>query len=92
MVSRVGGDEFIFILPNTGIEGAEHIAKKLLKIASTPCLYNENELLVTASIGIAIYPTDGLDQKSLFKNADTAMYEAKHTCRNKYYFFSKNLG
>lgn len=89
MVSRIGGDEFIFILPNTGAKGALHVVKKLLKLASTPYFYNENELLVTASLGIAIYPTDGLDQETLFKNADTAMYEVKESGRNGYRFFGK---
>ncbi|HUH43021.1 MAG TPA: CHASE domain-containing protein [Sulfurimonas sp.] len=91
MVSRVGGDEFIFILPNTGAAGAMHLAEKLLKITNTPHIYNGNELLVSASIGIAIYPADGSDQQSLFKNADTAMYEAKQAGRNRYVFFSKDL-
>lgn len=88
-VSRVGGDEFIFLLPNTNASGASHIADKLLKIIDTPCKFYENEMAVTASIGIAIYPEDGLDQQTLFKNADTAMYEAKQSGRNRYCFFNK---
>lgn len=88
-VSRLGGDEFIFLLPNTSSSGASHIAEKLLKIIDTPCKFNENDMLVTASIGIAIYPEDGLDQQTLFKNADTAMYEAKQSGRNRYCFFVK---
>jgi diguanylate cyclase (GGDEF)-like protein len=46
-------------------------------------------MLVTGSIGIAIYPEDGLDQQTLFKNADKAMYEAKQGGRNRYCFFSE---
>jgi len=88
-VSRLGGDEFVFILPNSNADGALRIAKKLLEIINTPHIYQGNELLVTASIGIAIYPIDGLDQQTLFKNADTAMYEAKNSGRNRYRFFSK---
>jgi len=88
-VSRLGGDEFIFILPNTNASGASHIAKKLLKIIETPYKFDSNDMLVTASIGIAIYPVDGLDLQTLFKNADTAMYEAKQSGRNRYCFFSE---
>lgn len=88
-VSRLGGDEFIFLLPNTIASGASHLAEKLLKIIDMPCLFNGNEMHVTASIGIAVYPTDGLDQQTLFKNADTAMYEAKQSGRNRYCFFSE---
>jgi diguanylate cyclase (GGDEF)-like protein/PAS domain S-box-containing protein len=88
-VSRIGGDEFIFVLPNTGASGATRIAQKLLKIIDVPCKFNGNDMLVTGSIGIAIYPEDGLDQQTLFKNADKAMYEAKQGGRNKYCFFSQ---
>lgn len=88
-VSRLGGDEFIFLLPNTNSSGASNLAEKLLKIIEIPCKFNENDMLVTASIGIAIYPIDGLTQETLFKNADDAMYNAKHEGRNKYCFFTK---
>lgn len=87
--SRVGGDEFIFLLPNTNASGVSHIAEKLLKIIDTPCEFNRSEMHITASIGIAIYPEDGLDQQTLFKKADTAMYEAKENGRNRYRFFNK---
>lgn len=85
--SRLGGDEFIFVLPNTNADGASHIAQKLINIANKPVKFEENELLVTASIGIAIYPKDGENQETLFRNADSAMYRAKQDGRNKYYFF-----
>ncbi|TKI70996.1 diguanylate cyclase [Sulfurimonas crateris] len=88
-VSRLGGDEFIFLLPNTDDSGASYTAEKLLKIIETPCDYDGNDMLVTGSIGIAIYPDDGLDQQTLFKNADTAMYLAKESGRNRYHFFKQ---
>ncbi len=88
-VSRLGGDEFIFLLPNTDASGASHIAEKLLKIIETPYEFNGNEMFVTGSIGIAIYPEDGLDQQTLFKNADSAMYMAKESGKNRYCFFEK---
>lgn len=89
IVSRFGGDEFIFLLPNTGASGASYIAEKLLMAIDKPCKFNQNDMLVTASIGIAVYPTDGLDKQTLFKNADTAMYKAKQSGRNRYCLFSK---
>lgn len=89
MVSRLGGDEFIFLLHGTGADGVSHIAKKLLEIIDDPFILNGNSLMVTASIGIAIYPQDGKDQETLFKNADNAMYHAKEGGRNKYCFFSE---
>lgn len=88
-ISRLGGDEFIFLLPNTDSSGASHIAEKLLETIGTPCYFKGNEMLVTGSIGIAIYPDDGLDQQKLFKNADTAMYRAKQSGKNRYCFFEK---
>ena len=88
-VSRLGGDEFIFLLPNTGESGALHIAKKLLDEIERPCKFNEADMLVTGSIGITVYPKDGLDQQTLFKNADTAMYAAKESGRNRYCFFTQ---
>lgn len=88
-VSRLGGDEFIFLLPNTDGSGASHIAKKLLDEIERPCKFNEADMLVTGSIGIAIYPEDGVEQQTLFKNADTAMYRAKESGRNRYCFFKQ---
>lgn len=91
MVSRLGGDEFIILLPDTDIHGAEHVAQKLLEIATQPFVIQSHELIVTASIGIALYPEDGLDMETLFKNADTAMYRAKHEGRNNYCFFTEGM-
>lgn len=83
-IARLGGDEFIFILPGTGIEGASQAAQKLLDAIEKPLVFKENELLVSGSIGIAVYPLHGKDKESLFKNADDAMYLAKHEGRNTY--------
>ena len=91
MVSRLGGDEFIVLLPDTDIHGAEHVVQKLLEIATQPFIIHTHELIVTASIGIALYPDDGTDVEILFKNADTAMYRAKQDGRNTYCFFSEGM-
>ena len=89
MVSRVGGDEFIFLFLDTDVQGSSYIAKKLLQVIDSPFKLGDNELLVTASIGIAIYPVNGEDKETLFKNADIAMYRAKQEGRNRYCFYSE---
>ncbi|HBM35453.1 MAG TPA: GGDEF domain-containing protein [Sulfuricurvum sp.] len=88
-VSRLGGDEFIFMLPNTTTQGIVTVAEKLLENITKPFSAEHNELIVTASIGIAIYPIDGTDPETLSKNADTAMYQAKLNGRNNFRFFTK---
>lgn len=91
IVSRLGGDEFIFMIPNTDEKGISHVSSKLLNTISKPVMIEHNELIVTASIGIAIYPNDGSDYETLSKNADTAMYRAKHDGRNNYCFFTEAM-
>jgi len=90
-LSRQGGDEFIVVLPNTDEQGAAHIAEKLLRDVAQPCQINQYELVTTVSIGIAIYPDDGQDLESLSKNADAAMYRAKQTTRNNFFFFTDEM-
>jgi diguanylate cyclase (GGDEF)-like protein/PAS domain S-box-containing protein len=87
-VSRLGGDEFILLLPDTGAAGAAYVAKKLLQAALLPIQIEQHELTVTPSIGIALYPKDGADLDSLSKCADAAMYRAKGDGRNSYRFFT----
>jgi diguanylate cyclase (GGDEF)-like protein/PAS domain S-box-containing protein len=91
IVSRLGGDEFIFTLPQADEKSVSHVSQKLLTIISKPIVIERNELIVTASIGIAIYPTDGTDYETLSKNADIAMYRAKHQGRNNYCFFTEAM-
>lgn len=82
--SRIGGDEFVLLLPSTKKDGASKVAQKVLdSIADLHNLQN-----VTASVGIALYPSDGNDIDSLLKNADTAMYNAKKDGKNKFGFFT----
>jgi diguanylate cyclase (GGDEF)-like protein/PAS domain S-box-containing protein len=91
IVSRLGGDEFIFMLPQIDEKSVIHVSQKLLKIISKPIIVERNELIVTASIGIALYPNDGTDYETLSKNADIAMYRAKHQGRNNYCFFTEEM-
>lgn len=91
MVARMGGDEFILILPDCDAQGAALVAQKLLQVVAEPYRVEEYDLNVTSSIGIAIYPDDGEDMESLSKNADTAMYRAKLEGRNGYRFFTTEM-
>ncbi|MBL8443461.1 MAG: bifunctional diguanylate cyclase/phosphodiesterase [Zoogloeaceae bacterium] len=91
MVCRLGGDEFIFILPDTGADGAAQVASKLVAAISRPYLIGHNELSTTPSIGIAIYPEDGADMETLARNADVAMYQVKRLGRNDFRFFTREM-
>ncbi|WHY01528.1 GGDEF and EAL domain-containing protein [Neobacillus sp. DY30] len=91
LVSRQGGDEFIIVLEDVDKENASLVAKRILNEFSNPIEVNNEEFYVTPSIGISIYPTDGSDEETLIKNADTAMYQAKERGKNNYQFYSNNL-
>jgi predicted signal transduction protein with EAL and GGDEF domain/FixJ family two-component response regulator len=83
-LARVGGDEFIVVLTGrTDAAQAQWTAREILSILSAPFQQESYELVVTPSIGIAMYPEHGHDAQSLLKNADSAMYEAKANGRNQ---------
>lgn len=89
---RLGGDEFMIILPYTSSAKLLHsTAKRLMNSFSSAISVNENELYVTTSLGIAMYPEDGEDMAVLVKNADIAMYAAKEQGKNKYCFYDKAM-
>jgi diguanylate cyclase (GGDEF)-like protein/PAS domain S-box-containing protein len=91
-VSRTGGDEFIVLFTDFKDAGElAHIAKRIGECIQYPIRIHDKELVITASIGISVYPADGDNLESLFKNADTAMYQAKKNGRNRYQFFTANL-
>ncbi len=90
-VSRLGGDEFVAVLPDTSATGATHLAKQLLERLATPYPVDGQELTVTPSIGIALFPDDGADFDTLYRCADTAMYRAKQDGRNRYAFFRQEM-
>jgi len=90
-LSRQGGDEFILILPSSDADGAAMVASKLIEAVSQPCVIEQHELIVTPSIGIAIYPEDGTTLELLSKNADAAMYRAKQGGRNNFRFYTPEM-
>ncbi|WP_263833157.1 bifunctional diguanylate cyclase/phosphodiesterase [Sulfurospirillum oryzae] len=90
-LSRQGGDEFVAILPSVSADDAAHIAKKFLQAIELPIRLDNNELIITASIGIALFPDDGADIDTLFRCADAAMYLAKQNGRNNYRFFTAEI-
>ena len=84
-VSRFGGDEFLIILTGMqDIDKIRHIAEKIIHTIAQPILINEQELFVTASIGISVYPADGESGDELIKNADLAMFAAKEMGKNQF--------
>ncbi|MEP6506570.1 MAG: diguanylate cyclase, partial [Betaproteobacteria bacterium] len=90
-VARLGGDEFAVLLPGADTAGAELVASKLLERLAEPCMVQGHELSMTMSIGIAIYPSDGDDYEILSRNADTAMYRAKHEGKATWRFFAAGM-
>lgn len=90
-VSRLGGDEFILLLPGTDTNGTVHVARKLLQVVSQHYMIEQHELVITPSIGIAMYPSDGEDFDALSRCADIAMYRAKRDGRNNYRFFTQEM-
>lgn len=91
-ISRFAGDEFVLILSQLSKpETAGYVAQRLLDAVSQPFKVRDQELFITASIGIAIYPTDGDDPKLLLQNADNAMHQAKARGRNMYQFFHSDM-
>ncbi|WP_178861445.1 bifunctional diguanylate cyclase/phosphodiesterase [Thiomicrorhabdus cannonii] len=90
-LARQGGDEFIVILPDTDENGAAHVAQKMVEAVAQKVEVEHYDLFITPSIGIVTYPQDGNDAYTLLKNADAAMYQAKHDGRNNYRFFTPQM-
>jgi diguanylate cyclase (GGDEF)-like protein len=91
-VSRHGGDEFVVLLPEVeDVQSAAHSAEKLIQSVGEPHVIAGQELRVTLSIGISMYPDDGVEADVLMRNADIAMYQAKKAGRNSYEIFTPSM-
>jgi diguanylate cyclase (GGDEF)-like protein len=91
-IARLGGDEFTILLPGvTTPDSAGVFADKVVQAMAQPFLVEGHERFLSASVGIAVYPHDGTTADALVKNADTAMYRAKSTGRNKSVYFEDRM-
>jgi diguanylate cyclase (GGDEF)-like protein len=91
-LARLGGDEFVVVL--NGINGAQDaakVAKKIIERLSKPIVIEGHEVFVTTSIGISLFPNDGMDKNALITNADVAMYRAKDEGRNHFQFYTYGM-
>jgi diguanylate cyclase (GGDEF)-like protein/PAS domain S-box-containing protein len=89
---RLGGDEFVILIAN--IDDVNDILssiRRILNAVAEPCLINKLDYLVTCSIGVSVYPDDGLEPTKLLKNADSAMYQAKKSGRNNFHIYTPEL-
>ncbi|MBY0464824.1 MAG: EAL domain-containing protein, partial [Burkholderiales bacterium] len=90
-VSRRGGDEFVFLFPHADQADLRLIAQRVLVALADPFTVNGREAVVSASIGVAVYPTDGSDFDTLLNNAESAMYQAKEAGRRCVRFFTEEM-
>jgi diguanylate cyclase (GGDEF)-like protein len=91
-VCRQGGDEFVILLSEISQpQDTAQITEKLLAAFALPHLISGQELHISLSIGISVYPDDGTDVDTVMQNADTAMYHAKASGRNNYQFFTPEM-
>lgn len=92
MIAHLGSDEFVVVLSD--VETTKNIvvvAQKILQSLAEPLTVDNKKIYVTVSIGISIYPNNGIDAKSLLKNADIAVYRAKELGRNNYQFCTPEM-
>ncbi|WP_412478908.1 EAL domain-containing protein [Azonexus sp. IMCC34839] len=91
-VARLGGDEFVVVLPGINSPSdAAIVGGKIISALSAPIEAEGHELHTSPSIGISLFPNDGVDANTLLKSADTAMYHAKANGRNNYQFFANEM-
>ncbi len=91
-VARLGGDEFAIILPDISqLSQVENTLKKLIDTLAQSYRLKGNDAFVSASVGVTLYPQDGLTTQVLISNADSAMYKAKENGRNGFYFFTAQM-
>lgn len=90
-LSRLGGDEFVLVAPSSDPDDAAVVAQRILDAVALPIQAQGIDVQVTASIGIAMYPSDGTTERDLMAHADAAMYHTKDNGRNGYTFFAPSM-
>jgi EAL domain-containing protein (putative c-di-GMP-specific phosphodiesterase class I) len=90
-VARLGGDEFIFLLEDTATQDAVHVAERVLEQMREPFFLNRRRLFITPSIGVATGGVNGKYEGDLLRNADLAMYRAKHSGKARYAVFEEAM-
>ncbi|MCZ6637519.1 MAG: EAL domain-containing protein [Alphaproteobacteria bacterium] len=91
-LARPGGDEFVVLLNNIkGARDAAKIADRIIQMLSKPIIIDGHEVFVSTSIGISLFPNDGVDKNDLITNADVAMYRAKEEGRNHFQFYTPGM-
>ena len=88
VAARLGGDEFVVIQTGVSEKGhAEDFARRLVSAVTAPMMLKDQEIVATASVGVAMAPTDGTEPERLLKSADLALYKSKADGRNCVHFF-----
>lgn len=91
-ISRQGGDEFVLVLEDiVETESLVDTVRKILSVFEQPFRVSQREMIITASLGISLYPDDGKDIITLIRNADAAMYRAKENGRNGFWFYTEDI-
>jgi len=91
-VARLGGDEFVLLLNSSGsADEVRVVLERMLNTVTQPWMTEHGEYQITCSIGVALYPDDGVDAQTLLKHADSAMYRAKDSGRNNFQFFTREI-
>ncbi|MDP4177174.1 MAG: EAL domain-containing protein [Bacillota bacterium] len=91
VLCRLGGDEFILLHHNSDEAEVRAYAQSFLELVNQPCKIDGKQIYVTVSIGIALYPKDGMDTDTILKNADAAMYKAKESGKNRVELFNQDM-
>ncbi|AZZ89940.1 EAL domain-containing protein [Hahella sp. KA22] len=91
-IARAGGDEFMILLENPeSVDEVIAIANRIMACMKQPFTLNDEEVFITCSIGIAVYPEGGVSAEDLIRNADAALYRAKAAGRNGYHFYTTGM-